>query len=102
MVIRWSKQAVESLKDVYRFYLPQAGAETARRIVEDIRTETRYLLVFPEMGSREVIDGKPTDYRYIVKRHCKIFYLVCPDYVLIAFVWDTRRNPQYLEALLGR
>lgn len=24
------------------------------------------------------------------------------DHVLIAFVWDTRRNPQYLESLLNQ
>lgn len=28
------------------------------------------------MGSREIINGQPSDYRYIVKHHCKIFYLI--------------------------
>ena len=54
------------------------------------------------MGSREIINGQPSDYRYIVKHHCKIFYLIYADHVLIAFIWDTRRNPQYLESLLNQ
>lgn len=102
MVIRWSKQAIESLRNIFRFYQPQTGADTARRIVGEIRNETRYLLIFPEMGSREIINGQPSDYRYIVKHHCKLFYLIYADHVLIAFVWDTRRNPQYLESLLNQ
>lgn len=94
MVIRWSKQAIESLRNIFRFYQPQTGADTARRIVREIQNETRYLLIFPEMGSREIINGQPSDYRYIVKHHCKIFYLIYADHVLIALygTHDAIRN----------
>lgn len=100
MVIHWSRQAIRSLYDIYNFYLPKAGKETARRIVTEIREETRYLLIFPELGSKESGLGKHTDYRYIVKHHCKIFYTLSEKRILIAFVWDTRRNPNTLKTIL--
>lgn len=100
MVIRWSEQAVKSLRSIYKFYQAKAGNNVARKIVTDIRKETYYLLIFPEMGSKEIINGHTTEYRYIVKNHCKIFYTPFPNYILIAFIWDTRRNPQLLQDIL--
>lgn len=100
MVIKWTRLAVDSLKDIYDFYLPQTGGPKARQIVDDIRNETRYLLIFPELGACEQADDLPHSYRYIVKHRCKIYYTTHPGYVRIAFVWDTRRNPEQLKKFL--
>ena len=100
MVIRWSRLAVQSLREIYLFYLPQTGRSKARIIVNELRDETRFLLIFPEIGSRELVHGADHGYRYIIKGHYKIYYTVEPDYIRIAFVWDTRRNPKLLLNLL--
>ena len=55
MVIRWTKQAVDSLKIIYRFYLSTAGRDKALEIISAIRQETNYLLLFPKMGQVEYI-----------------------------------------------
>lgn len=96
----WTPLAVDSLKDIYRFYLSQTGRAKARQIVDEIRSETRYLLIFPELGALEQSDILSEGYRYIVKNHCKIYYTVHPDHILIALVWDTRRNPELLRKYL--
>lgn len=100
MVITWTPLAVDSLKDIYLFYLPQTGRAKAREIVNQIRLETRYLLIFPELGALELSDSLLEGYRYIVKNHCKIYYTVHPDHISIALVWDTRRNPELLRRYL--
>ena len=97
MVIQWTPQAVKNLKDIYQFYLPETGRTKALAIVAELRAVVKYLLIFPEMGAIEYIEGKPTAYRYLVKNHCKIYYTVQATYVRIAFVWDTRRNPRLLR-----
>lgn len=97
MVVTWTPLAVNSLNDIYRFYLPQTGRNKALQIVEEIRNETRYLLIFPELGAIEQSDSLPDNYRYIIKNCCKIYYTVHSDHINIALVWDTRRNPEHLR-----
>ncbi|NDV58421.1 type II toxin-antitoxin system RelE/ParE family toxin [Bacteroides sp. 519] len=100
MVIKWTPLARRSLKDVYLFYLPQTGKKKALEIINQIKDETNYLLIFPEMGAFEVIDEIKTPYRYIIKNKCKLYYSVLSDYIRVDFVWDTRRNPEYLRQYL--
>jgi plasmid stabilization system protein ParE len=100
MVIRWTPLARKSLQDIYQFYLPQTGQEKAREIISQIKEETDYLLIFPELGACEEIEGTKTIYRYIVKNNCKLYYTVTPQYIRINFIWDTRRNPEYLREYL--
>lgn len=100
MVIKWSPLAVDSLRNIYDFYLPQIGQHKAAEIVSELRNETRYLLIFPEMGSTEMINDADYGYRYIVKKHCKIYYTIHSEYVRIAFIWDTRRDPMLLKQTL--
>lgn len=102
MVIKWAPLATKSLKEIYYFYLPQTGRPKARSIADELRQETRYLLIFPEMGRKEAMDnGQLSDYRYIVKGYYKIYYVIYPTYILITLVWDTRRNPELLTQLLN-
>lgn len=100
MVIRWTKQAVDSLKMIYQFYLPSVGRNKALKIISSIRQETNYLLLFPQMGQVEYIQSESLQYRYIVKDHCKIYYTIHPQYIRIAFVWDTRQDPKQLAQYL--
>ena len=87
MVIKWSPLAIQSLEEVYDFYLAQADATIAHRIITEIRQETRYLLI-------------STMYRYVIKHHHKILYTIKKDCILIAYVWDTRRDPKTLAKIL--
>lgn len=100
MVIKWSPVAINSLEEVYNFYLAQANATVAHRIIMEIRQEVRYLLIFPTIGSVQEQNGKATQYRYILKQHHKILYTIKQDCIIIAYVWDTRRNPKTLAKIL--
>lgn len=96
MVIRWLEQARDSLHEIYTFYETTAGKKIADKIRTEIYQETRYLLIFPNIGKKE----EGTRYRYIIKRHCKIFYSIRENNILIELIWDTRRNPELLQQLL--
>ena len=100
MVIKWSPLAISSLEEVYNFYMNQANETVAQRIIAEIRQETRYLLIFPAMGSVHEQNGKTTPFRYVIKHHHKILYAIKEDCILIAYVWDTRRNPKTLAKIL--
>ena len=100
MVIKWSPLAIHGLEEVYNFYLNQANEAVAQRVITEIRQETRYLLIFPTIGSIHGQNGKVTPYRYIIKHHHKILYTIKEDCILIAYVWDTRRNPKTLAKIL--
>lgn len=97
MVIKWTPLAVQSLRDIFDFYVPQTGHDKALQIVAALRDETRYLLIFPEMGRRESIEGIDKGYRSIIKDNFKIYYTIQSKYILISLVWDTRRNPNLLK-----
>lgn len=101
MVVKWSPIAKRNLQDIYYFYLPDTGRKKALEIVKWIKDETKYLLIAPQAGPFEIIDDKQTSYRYLIKRHWKIYYTVEDKYIRIAFVWDTRRDPQMLRRLLS-
>ena len=101
MVIKWSPLAQRSLKEIYLFHLPKTGREKAHANVTELKKETRYLLIFPEMGRKEPVEINSYDYRYIVKGHYKIYYIILPTHILIGLVWDTRRNPELLTKLLN-
>ena len=96
MVIRWLQQARDSLREIYEFYETVAGKNIADKIRHEIYQEAQYLLIFPAIGQKE----EGTRYRYIIKRHCKIFYSVGEDCIFIELIWDTRRNPEVLRQLL--
>ena len=96
MVIRWVQQARDSLREIYKFYEATAGKNIADKIRKDIYLETQYLLIFPTIGQKE----EGTRYRYILKRHCKIFYSIRENCIFIELIWDTRRNPTVLRQLL--
>ena len=54
------------------------------------------------MGTiEECTTAREVPYRYLVEKHCKIYYTVEADFIYIALIWDTRRDPkklfQYLE-----
>ena len=59
-----------------------------------------YLGLFPQMGASETVDCILTPYRYLVKDHFKIYYTVQKAHIRIAFVWDTRQDPELLTKLL--
>ncbi|RHR58781.1 type II toxin-antitoxin system RelE/ParE family toxin [Parabacteroides sp. AF17-28] len=100
MVIKWAPIAKQNLQDIYQFYLPETGRKKALEIVQTIKDEARYLLISPGVGQYEMIDNRQTAYRYIVKRHWKLYYTIENNYIRIAFVWDTRQDPQRLRCLL--
>jgi len=102
MKIRWDKTAKQQIEDIFRFNQTTFGTKKAIQIVQSINQHVSLLKQFPLMGTiEECTTAREVPYRYLVEKHCKIYYTVEADFIYIALIWDTRQDPkklfQYLE-----
>jgi len=94
MKIVWTRFAVESLKDIYQYYLETANPALAAKIRNGIISEAKKINKYPLSGQRqEVLSPLQHDYRYFLKNHYKIVYRIINDELLITDIFDTRQNP---------
>lgn len=101
MKIIWDTQVKQQLEDLFRFYQAMFGTKKAKSIVLSIKQHVLLLKQFPQLGpvEQDTIQ-RATPYRYLTKKYCKIYYLIESDYIYIALLWDTRRDPELLQKLL--
>lgn len=98
MVVVWSKQAKERLREIVGYLNEVAGKRTAQKITGKITARTAILVANPQAGQREEqLVGRPQEYRYLVEGHYKIIYRFEPGKVVISTVFDSRRDPQELK-----
>lgn len=101
MNVEWLTAAENDLQEIARRVMLTFGRNTAERTVANVIEETRRLADFPEMGRRcNEYDNTHHQYRALHTRHDRIVYTVTSDCVLIVAVFDTRRDPATLLALL--
>ena len=78
------------------------GRDTAERAVASVVEETQRLSDFPELGRRcNEYKNARRQYRAINTRHDRIVYTITTDCILIVAIFDIRRDPAVLEALLS-
>ena len=103
MKISWSDMAKFQLKEIYGYYKEVAGVKVGRSIKNKLIKKPEKLSKYPEMGQVEDNPmAKGGGFRYLIEGHHKIVYKVYPDQgtILIAAVFDTRRNPTSLKSEL--
>lgn len=98
MKLIWSVRANKEWKSVAFYIYDEFGKKAAERYLEQTKYWEKKLILFPECGSPEpLLADKQILYRsLIISKHSKIIYYVKNDVILIADVWDMRRNPQVL------
>jgi plasmid stabilization system protein ParE len=101
MVVRWTDVAEERLGDIFDYYLDTAGHNVAMKIVADIVNSSDSLKIMPLIVSiEENLAGRKFVYHsLIVSRIFKIVYFIDEkaECVMIATIWDCRRNPSRLQ-----
>lgn len=97
MVVIWSALAEEQLNDILDYYLKEVSFSTAQTILETLVCSTNRLIEFPCLG--KLIAENPL-YRVLVEGHYKIIYSIEEDYIRIAFLFDSRQNPDKLLSFL--
>lgn len=100
MRILWSDLAKSNLKEIFYFYKDIASYKVAKSIVTKIIEKPNLLIKQPKIGQ---IEDNPLvsdrGFRYLVEGNYKIVYKVFEEEndILIATVFDTRRNPEKLK-----
>ncbi|MBP5677882.1 MAG: type II toxin-antitoxin system RelE/ParE family toxin [Bacteroidales bacterium] len=101
MKVEWLDAANNDLLEVAELVFLQFGLSAARRAVAEVTADTARIGEFPEIGRRcNEYTSTKRQYRALHTRHNRIVYTIQPDCVLIVAIFDTRRDPAKLEALL--
>ena len=102
MRVEWLTAAEDDLREIARRVALTFGRDTAERAVAIVVEETQRLSAFPELGRRcNEYKNARRQYRAINTRHDRIVYTITTDCILIVAIFDIRRDPAVLEALLS-
>lgn len=75
--IRWTKEAIRWLKDIYR-YIDEDNSQAANKIIENLYLRVEILKRFPETGYK--YDRYPEFHiRVLLYGHYRIVYLIHSD-----------------------
>ncbi|MCO6357489.1 type II toxin-antitoxin system RelE/ParE family toxin [Roseivirga pacifica] len=100
MKLFWSELAKRQLKEIHAYYKEKAGVKVAKSVKEKLLRKTKVLVENPEIGQvEENLSVKGRGFRYLIEGHHKVVYKVYGSHgvILIAAVFDTRRNPSNLR-----
>jgi plasmid stabilization system protein ParE len=94
-----STDAETRLREIYYYYLGEAGERTARKITDRIIKAGESLGKMPFSAPVELLlEDRPEGYRSkVVKSLHKIVYHVTEGRVNIVTVFDCRRDPEHLR-----
>lgn len=96
--VLWTKPAKERLREIYDYYKEKAGKRTAKKIRDEIYSSVAILSTNPKAGAREeLLKNKAQEFRYLVEGNYKIVYWVETGKVMIATIFDCRRNPLKMQ-----
>jgi len=101
MVVRWSVNAENKLKNIFDYYLYNASYKVATKIVTNIIDTADTLAMMPFMGAvEEDLTGCRFIYRsLIVSKIFKVVYFIDEkaEKLVIATVWDCCQNPSKMQ-----
>jgi len=98
--IIWSSFSERQITAIYEYYLGEASARVAKKIVAGIIKSPNALLINPELGQLEFyLLELQVEYRYILYKSYKIIYSIdwSEKQIKIADVFDTRQSLEKLN-----
>ncbi|WP_367892475.1 type II toxin-antitoxin system RelE/ParE family toxin [Marivirga harenae] len=85
-------------KKIVKFYKRIAGEDVGIRIQTEIVNATVKLEDHPKIGRIDpLLTFKNLGHRYLISGHCKIFYDIIDDDILITDVFDKRQAPNKIK-----
>ena len=98
--VKWQKRAEGELYRILVKGFLQFGDTTANKFSERVAFINQELTRFPETGFLEpLLKGRMQVYRsYLINKRFKLiyYYVSSSDTVIVADIWDTRREPKNL------
>lgn len=105
MRVIWQESVQSDIETAFLDGLVRFGEKVAKRFFVRIKAYDSRLAAFPYMGKVEhLLSGLSKEYRsLVVHEHYKLIYRVSEeeDTVYVVALWDTRRNPQDMDADLS-
>jgi len=101
--IVWTHFSQNELEKIYHYYKEKAGKKIAKKIIQEIYTDTLKLQSHPEIGQiEEFLKDRKEEFRYLVSGHYKIIYWVnkAKGRIEIVDVFDSRQNPVKINRTL--
>lgn len=98
MKVVWLNRAETSLRRTEEYILREYGDMARERFIQEVKDVAYLLEKMPELGHFEtLLSGYEQGYRSIViNRLNKLIYYIRDNKVLIAALWDCRREPKKL------
>lgn len=101
MEVIWSRLAQNTLIEILQYIEERFNSTTAQKVADSIIEYTYLLESFPRMG---VIDNRLSTAEIEVRSiNCKrnvIYYILNEHTIIIAAIFDTRRNPEIIKRII--
>ena len=89
----WSEPAQINIDDIVDYYNRRNGSPTySNRLTLEFRERMNMVVANPYSGQRWM-----DDFRYVIVKPFQLFYYVTKTEVIVAAVWDARRDPDTLK-----
>ena len=102
MRVLWSQRASKSLHSLEDYILQEFGELKRQEYMEKAESVARRLETYPNMGKEEpaLMHRKKRYKSVLITPRTKCIYYVDGECIVIADVWDTRREPKTVAANL--
>lgn len=98
MKVLWTKTALASLYDIYKYYRENVSITIACKIRDNILAVSRQLEKHSLIGQiEESLKEMEEGHRYIIKDNYKIIYKIQTNTIYITDVFDTRQDPDKIK-----
>jgi plasmid stabilization system protein ParE len=98
MKVLWTKFALASLYEIYKYYKENVSITIASKIRDNILVGAGHLDKHSYIGQiEELLKDMEGGHRYIVKNNYKIIYKIDTNKVYITDVFDTRQDPDKIK-----
>lgn len=95
MKVFWTKFALDSLSDIYKYYKDNVSETIAGNIRESILASAYQLQIHPSSAAmEELLLDLNEGHRYIIRGNYKIIYKIRNQKVFITDVFDSRQSPE--------
>lgn len=98
--VYWTDSAKKELSRIFKYYQKKVNLKLARRLTNQVVSDTDILKNFPEIGAQEeLLKARPQMFRYIISSNYKIIYWFDSEKkrIEIVDVFDTRQNPSKIK-----
>lgn len=94
----WANEAKEALKQIYYYIKNHQSIDVAKKVRDEIVSQTKTLVDFPEKFEKEhYLLNAEGDFRYKVVWSYKIIYEITSEAIYVLDIFHTSRDPSNIK-----